>query len=380
MKYILQIFTGPWYAANHKPEEVIEKIGASTSRITVDKVIIGWNTDASAYQEIGAFLHGRGIKMLLWLPVFSEVSEVSEPDRAMDVFGKPVIPPIHQPGEDFLFGCPSSRRNVQIVKDIYERFFSGCGFDGVFLDKIRGQSFLAGVSGVLSCGCEKCRKAFWEKGVDIEAVRKEYEVRKDPFFDTAAYPMNGEFILKDVLAQRFFEAKEEIIADAVAELCQYFKSKGLIVGLDLFAPVISRFVGQNYALLTKHADFIKPMLYRKTTAPAGIGYEYALFERHAPNAQGRTEIRLDPSFLDTQLEAVSHAACEKYPGIEINYREDIARTDARYITESLAAVKSYGLEGAALCWNVMLAPKAHIDAIARMENDPCAIIPSQNPW
>ena len=214
MKYILQIFTGPWYAANHKPKEVIGKIGAIASRLTVDKVIIGWNTEASAYQEIGAFLHGLGIKMLLWLPVFSEISEVSEPDRAMDIFGKPVIPPIHQPGEDFLFGCPSSRRNVQIVKEIYERFFSGCGFDGVFLDKIRGQSF-----------------------------------------------------------------------------------------------------------------------------------------------------------LNTQLEAVSHAACEKYPGIEINYREDIARTDAEYITESLAAVKSFGLEGAALCWNVLLAPEAHIDAIARMEND-----------
>ena len=372
MKYILQIFTGPWYAANHKPEEVIEKIGAIASRITVDKVIIGWNTDASAYQEIGAFLHGRGIKMLLWLPVFSEVSEVSEPNQALDVFGKPVIPPIHQPGEDFLFGCPSSRRNVQIVKDIYDRFFSGCGFDGVFLDKIRGQSFLAGVSGVMSCGCGKCKDAFLEKGVDMDAVRKDYEVRKDAFFDMAAYPINGEFILKDALAQRFFEAKEEIIADAVAELCQYFKNKGLIVGLDLFAPVISRFVGQNYALLTKHADFIKPMLYRKTTAPAGIGYEYALFERYAPNAQGRIKIQMDQSFLDTQLEAVSQAACEKYPGIEINYREDIARTDIQYITESLAAVKSYGLEGAALCWNVMLAPEAHIDAIVRMENDHCA--------
>ena len=180
--------------------------------------------------------------------------------------------------------------------------------------------------------------------------------------------MNGEFRLKDALAQRFFEAKEELIADAVAELCQYFKNKGLIVGLDLFAPVISRFVGQNYALLTKHADFIKPMLYRKTTAPAGIGYEYALFERHAPKAQGRIRIQMDRSFLDAQLEAVSHAACEKYPGIEINYREDIARTDSGYITESLSAVKTHRLEGAALCWNVMLAPQAHIDAIARMEN------------
>ena len=182
MKNILQIFSGPWHAANHKPEEVIEKIKSIASRITVDKVIIGWNTDASAYQKIGAFLHELGIQMLLWLPVFSEISEVSEPDQAMDLFGQPVIPPFHQAGEDFLFGCPSSRRNIQIVKDIYERFFSGCGFDGVFLDKIRGQSFLAGVSGVLSCGCGKCREAYLKKGVDLNAVRRDYEAGERRFF------------------------------------------------------------------------------------------------------------------------------------------------------------------------------------------------------
>ena len=50
----------------------------------------------------------------------------------------------------------------RIVRDIYERYFSACGFDGVFLDKIRGQSFVSGVSGVLSCGCGRCGKAFLE--------------------------------------------------------------------------------------------------------------------------------------------------------------------------------------------------------------------------
>ena len=76
---------------------------------------------------------------------------------------------------------------------------------------------------------------------------------------------------------------------------------------------------------------------------------------------------MDSAFLDTQLEAMQGVACEKYPGIEINYREDIARTNAGYITESLAAIRKKGFEGAALCWNVMLAPEAHIEAIARIE-------------
>ena len=75
---------------------------------------------------------------------------------------------------------------------------------------------------------------------------------------------------------------------------------------------------------------------------------------------------MDRAFLDSQLEAIRRVPCEKHPGIEINYREDIARINPGYITESLAAIKAYGFEGAALCWNVMLAPEAHIAAIANI--------------
>lgn len=73
---------------------------------------------------------------------------------------------------------------------------------------------------------------------------------------------------------------------------------------------------------------------------------------------------MDRTFLDTQLEAIGQVSCERYPGIEINYLADIARTDVGYVRESLTAVKEFGFEGAALCWNVMEAPDEHIEAIA----------------
>ena len=366
MQYTLQVFTGSWHETHEMSEKIIRRIDEISSRIPVNRVIIGWKMDPAFYSALASRLHQAGIKMLLWLPVFTEVREVGETDEALDLSGRRIVPS-GQAETAFAFDCPSSRRNIAIVEELYEKSFADCGFDGVFLDRIRSQSFAAGVPGVLSCGCEKCRKAYQKRGVDTEAVWKQYTLKRDSFFDIASYPVNGQFILKDPLAQHFFEAKEEIIAEAASEICRYFKEKGLIVGLDLFAPFISRFVGQNYTMITQYADFIKPMLYRRTEAPAGIEYEYRLFEKHVPGAQGRKRLTADKAFLDTQLEAARCVPCESYPGIELNYNKDIVRTDAEYITESLAAVKEHGFGDVVLSWNVVEAPDKHIEAVKAFE-------------
>lgn len=100
MKYILQIFTGPWHKAYYQPEEIIRKIREISCRIPVDKVIIGWNTDPSVYKTIGAFLHKAGTEMLLWLPVFAETGEVTEPEEALDLYGKRIESPANDEGAD----------------------------------------------------------------------------------------------------------------------------------------------------------------------------------------------------------------------------------------------------------------------------------------
>lgn len=367
MRYTLQVFTGSWHDTHEQPEKILGRIEEISRRIPVERVIIGWNADTDFYRTLGEGLHQAGIRTLLWLPVFTEIREAAETDEALDLAGQRIVPHGKLAEEAFAFDCPSSRKNLQAVKALFEKYFSDCGFDGVFLDRIRTQSFAAGVSGVLSCGCARCREMFRKKGVDMETVLKRYQQQKDAFFDLADYPMDGRFTLKDPLAQRFFEAKEEIVAEAAAELCRYFKEKGLIVGLDLFAPFVSRFVGQDYQRITKYADFIKPMLYRRTEAPAGIGYEYALFEQYAPGAKGRIRLTAGRELLDSQLEAVRLASCDIYPGIEVNYHPELVRTDPDYITESLTAVREHRFAGAALCWNMLEVPDAHIEAVAALE-------------
>ena len=219
MQYTLQVFTGSWHETHEMSEKIIRRIDEISSRIPVNRVIIGWKMDPAFYSALASRLHQAGIKMLLWLPVFTEVREVDETEEALDLSGQRIVPS-GQAEMAFAFDCPSSRRNIAIVEELYEKNFADCGFDGVFLDRIRSQSFAAGVPGVLSCGCEKCRKAYQKRGVDTEAVWKQYTLKRDSFFDIASYPANGQFILKDPLAQHFFEAKEEIIAEAASEICR----------------------------------------------------------------------------------------------------------------------------------------------------------------
>ena len=135
--------------------------------------------------------------------------------------------------------------------------------------------------------------------------------------------------------------------------------------MDLYAPFMAPFVGQDYAILARHADFIKPMLYRRTFAPAGMGFEYDLLRQAVPGATGYPDFAMDVDFLDSQLAAMEPYPCAKYPGIEINWRKDVVPTSPEYVVESLDAVMRHGFSGAVLSWNIMEAPVPHIACLGR---------------
>ena len=153
------------------------------------------------------------------------------------------------------------------------------------------------------------------------------------------------------------------MSKAVSSIADSLRKRGLEIGMDLYAPFMSPFVGQDYEILAAHADFIKPMLYRQTFAPAGMGFEYDLLKKAAPGASGYPEFAMDLDFLHSQLEAMESYSCAKFPGIEINHRKEVVPTSPEYVTESLEAVKSHGFEGIVLSWNIMEAPLAHLDCL-----------------
>jgi hypothetical protein len=204
---------------------------------------------------------------------------------------------------------------------------------------------------------------FAAEGVDIQSVKSEYEAKGDAFFSVSGYTPADGFSFENPVAAAYFKAKGHVVSASVAAIADSLHSRNLEVGMDLYAPFMAPFVGQDYAILAKHADFIKPMLYRQTFAPAGMGFEYDLLRKAAPTATGYPDFKMDVDFLHSQLEAMKPYACGKYPGIEINYRERIVPTSPEYISESLKAVLSYGFDGAVLSWNIMEAPLSHLKPI-----------------
>ena len=363
-EYIVQVSLGGWHKSDYTAEQIIGRIDTVSNLIPVSKVIIGWSLDKKTYHEVGKYLHSKDIKMLIWLPVFAETEEMCESSIAVDLWGN--VPSNYDltAGEGFSFNCPSDPHNAANVIALYDNCFSDCGFDGVFLDRIRTQSFVSGVSGVLNCGCEICTKRFKDEGVDLEAIRAEWEEKGDDFLSVTGYTPGEGFAFVHTSAESFFKAKGRIVSGAVAAIADSLRSRGLEIGMDLYAPFMAQFVGQDYEILAAHADFIKPMLYRQTFAPAGMGFEYELMRKAVPGAEGYPEFQMDLAFLHSQLDAMEPYSCAKFPGIEINYRPDIAPTSPEYVSESLDAVMSHHFHGTVLSWNIMEAPIAHLDCLA----------------
>ena len=359
-KYIVQVSLGSWHHADYTADQIIGRIDTVSSMIPVSKVIIGWSLDKEIYRQVGEYLHSKDIRMLLWFPVFAETEEMCENSPALDLWGN--IPSNYDlaAGEGFRFNCPSDLQNIANIVAVYDNNFSDCGFDGVFLDRIRTQSFVSGNGGVLNCCCDLCTAKFKEEGVDLEIVREAWEDAGDDFLSVTGYTPEGGFVFEDKLTQDFFDAKGHIVSGAVAAVADSLRNRGLEIGMDLYAPFMAPFVGQDYEILTAHADFIKPMLYRQTFAPAGMGFEYDLLKKAAPGAEGYPEFEMDLDFLHSQLVAMEPYSCAKFPGIEINYREEVVPTSPAYVTESLDAVASHGFDGTVLSWNIMEAPLAHL--------------------
>lgn len=349
LSYVIQIFTGGFLQKGISYGAIEEKLAYAIDNLPVNKVIIGWSDDVEIYRKLIDFVHGYDIPIYLWMPVFSEINDVIEGDAYVLHDGEILGASRLNEGEGFTFVCPTSNRNIMNVTKVYEDRYGDMDFDGVFLDRIRYPSFSNGIESIYGCYCERCVERMQRTGIRNDTI---YNINK----------------LESIVPY-----KKAMINRSVIELIDYFKSKRMSVGLDVFAPSLAPYVGQDILTLSKHADFIKPMMYFKTNAPAGLPYEMTLMHEGQLNvgvssydgARGVVTVDRQKEY-DALEEIFRKASCDIVPGFELNYIGGIAETDEDYIREQLEVYASNDrCKAVVLSWNLLDMPKEHVDAVIK---------------
>jgi hypothetical protein len=262
---------------------------------------------------------------------------------------------------------------------VFEERYAPIGFTGVFLDKIRYASFANGLNNVLSCFCS----FFQIKYKSAQFIPQDLEQainmlpHKHAPFGAIAYN-KGKYTFDDDRWNTFFRLKNEFITEAIRGICHYFKEKNYKISLDVFAPFVSHFVGQDLPELSTFVDSIKPMMYRITNAPAGLPFELdAIVQETTSNEAQRAAFYnilgfdagkqpFDLDFAVKELDdLVKQSKAPVYPGVEFN-RAQIAPVTPAYIGETIKAYAQTGVRGFVMSWNLLNAPQENIDQVIRL--------------
>lgn len=385
---LIQISTGGYLERKVTYENIERVLKPLLERLAVKGVIIGWSCDKELYRRVIGLLKGYGVKCFLWLPVFSETGLLAEnTGRILDASGRKVKAYGLSEGENFEFYCPNQSRNTTAFLDIYEENFCGLSFDGVFLDKIRYGTFANGLEGVFSCFCDDCMERYKQLDIDTDTLKLEMgRVRRGQGV-YAKSPLgiksykSGDYGFENPIWESFFNKKAEDIASALTGITDYFHQKGMLVGMDTFAPFLGYFAGQDMSRLSVMADFVKPMMYRITDAPAGLPFEtdYLLKE----TVRGDSEVdgsavranlfqvlgcgepgrgSFDLEFVKRELCYMATLSSPVYCGIEIN-KNHVAPATPEYIQKNLKGFKGVPMQGYVLSWDILSAPEENIRAV-----------------
>lgn len=368
LSYVLQIFTGGFNEKHVKCSDIKRKLEPLLGRLNIEAVIIGWQIAPKLYQSVNSFTAEYNIPIYLWLPVFSEIGDIAESEPVELYSGERSTSANLNDGEGFDFLCPTSYKNIHNVEYVYNKYFSEVDFDGVFLDRIRYPSFSNGYENIYSCFCPRCTKLMERAGLPVEWYKTRITQSKmnneHPFLSEYNGGLKNEFT--DERWRQFFDFKHTNIANSIKILVEYFKDLNKKIGLDVFAPIIADFTGQDILRLSETADFIKPMMYYKTIAPAGINYERAILS----SAFSRMEIDMPSMEYDNSYdiaslrELVKKSKCKIYPGFEVNHIKNIAETSVDYIKKQLMEYQEIeDVTSVVLSWNLLDMPKKHLDFI-----------------
>ncbi|MBQ7868014.1 MAG: hypothetical protein IJ354_07690 [Clostridia bacterium] len=309
-------------------------------------VVAGQTEDTALLYEICRRAHAAGVKVHQWASLFSENDFAADFDPIVCADGSP-FPRVF--GEHFYFRCPGSEKNVRLFAQLQKQSMGDVPFDGVFLDRVRYPSFAHGDLQKLACFCPDCVRRYEQAGIDVNRVRRLLE-QKDLSITGFS---DGKPVFADTNMERFFAVRAECITQAVRMLRDFFGE----VSLDLFPPSQAYLTGQSLQDLAPLAAFIKPMVYRFTTAPAGLPFEQQALEA----ACGSVPL---PDF-EKQVRQWNVITANLYWGVEGGFIPGTVETTPERIEQTLSLLRQNGANAVCASWASVLFPKENLEAFLR---------------
>jgi hypothetical protein len=379
------------------PAEARGRLGDAFQHINLREVLLGWDLDPRIIEACAEECTRHGAELYLWQPILSGHGSfrVDPAWRVIALDGNPAG------GADekakFTFMCPNRADVLDSALASLTTALATGSFQGVFLDRIRLPSPSVDFARHFGCFCDACGEAAARSGLDLFAARESLvEQLRSPAgrrraLSTLLAPHGAADDIPDGSFQRLLDFRLQSISAFVKAIASTLAAQDLKVGLDCFAPTLTRMVGQDLAALSRQANWIKVMTYARAFGHASLPFELISFADWLVAAGGETEasaleclaqaagwtlpgsrevIRaggLPASILTEELRrGRSQGASRLLAGIELLEIPDVSRLDRRQIRTDAEAVQAGAPEGVVLSWDLWHMPAWRLELAASL--------------
>lgn len=386
----------------HKNDNLKNKLATAKEALNLDALMIWSDINKKDLDLVREICRDFKIKTYLWYPILADIpgfkvrwEQSVETFDGLYGYGKNGRwDKLGKGEEDFLFVCPNDEQNIRKIFDQYQNKIIESGFDGVFLDRIRFPSPSNGFEALFSCFCKSCLHKFYNNySEDLKGYRNQVKTVFEKFKTIDVNYLQtcqsfSDIIIRDSL-KKFYDFRKQNIYQVLKIFADKAKQMGKLVGVDLFAPSLAPLVSQDYQLLAKTCDWIKPMIYCHTSSPAGLPLELyclirAILEINPTLDEGqliREISRIIGVALPTQINDLlkngisEHIICSEmqrikefnlpekvdtYVGIEAVQIPGLCNITEKILKKYLKSVIEAEIKGMVLSWDLLKIPDENL--------------------
>jgi hypothetical protein len=281
------------------PRKVAAYVAEIASEVPLDALVVGWTERTELFRTLTSRESRLTPEVFLWYPLLSDYpgfesshlvvnSKFTRSKGWAGYEGTGIA-------ESFKQACPNNPQAVSTSLARLEDCMAAYPFDGVFLDKIRFPSAANGLQDLFSCFCPFCTQKAAERGLDLDDVRAVLEGRAagraglSPVEIPEGAKWLERLVADEPLLQRFIRFRADSISALIAAASQRMRALGKKVALDVFSPILAPLVGQDLSALARHADWVKPMIYRFGRGPSSLRTELPSLTRELGAYLGYSE-------------------------------------------------------------------------------------------